>query len=96
MTGLNYPLTGCYPSSALNSYWKSPPQEFKHTNHCAGRTPQPQTKPATVNRERACFTTIFNKAIANRKAEQNPAAGVTRLKDYENYQPQNHVGFQAI
>lgn len=42
----------------------------------SGRTPQYLTKPATVNRELACFKTIFNKAIAIGKAEKNPAAGI--------------------
>jgi integrase len=39
------------------------------------------TKPATVNREIACFKTIFNKAIKNDKAERNPAQGVKLLKE---------------
>jgi integrase len=47
----------------------------------SGRTPQTMTKPATINRELACFKTIFNKAIANGKAEKNPAAGVKLLKE---------------
>jgi len=47
----------------------------------SGRTPRTQTKPATINRELACFKTIFNKAIANGKAEKNPAAGVKLLKE---------------
>ena len=39
------------------------------------RTPQTMTKPATVNREVACFKAIFNKAIANDKAERSPFQG---------------------
>jgi site-specific recombinase XerD len=46
----------------------------------SGRTPQTLSKPATVNRELACFKTIF-KAIANGKAECNPAAKVKLLKE---------------
>jgi len=40
-----------------------------------------QTKPATVNRELACLKTIFNKAIANDKAERNPVKGVKLEKE---------------
>jgi integrase len=47
----------------------------------SGRTPQSLTKPATVNRELACFKTIFNKAMANGKAERNPAARIKLLKE---------------
>jgi hypothetical protein len=32
------------------------------------RTPEHLTKPATINRELACFKTIFNKAIKEGKA----------------------------
>jgi integrase len=39
------------------------------------------TKPATVNREIACLKTIFNKAVANDKAERNPVMGVKLLKE---------------
>jgi integrase len=39
------------------------------------------TKPATLNRELACFKTIFNKAMANGKAERNPAVGVKLLQE---------------
>ncbi len=39
------------------------------------------TKPATVNRELACFKTIFNKAIVNGRAERNPAVGLKLLKE---------------
>ena len=38
------------------------------------------TCPATVNRELACFKTIFNKAIKNGRAERNPAQGLKMLK----------------
>lgn len=47
----------------------------------SGRTPQTLTRPATVNRELACFKTIFNKAVGNGKAEHNPALGVKLLKE---------------
>ena len=47
----------------------------------SGRTPHTLTAPATVNREIACFKTVFNKAIANGKAEANPAAKVKMLKE---------------
>jgi hypothetical protein len=39
------------------------------------------TAPATVNREIACFKTIFNKALKNGKVECNPAQGVKMLKE---------------
>jgi integrase len=39
------------------------------------------TKPATVNRELACFKTIFSKAVKNGKAEGNPTHGVKLLKE---------------
>ncbi len=39
------------------------------------------TMPATINRELACFKTIFNKAIKNGKAERNPVQGVKMLKE---------------
>jgi integrase len=38
-------------------------------------------KPATVNREIACFKTIFRKAIENGKAERYPLKGVKMLKE---------------
>lgn len=44
------------------------------------RAPYGHTKPASVNRELACFKTVFNKAIRNGKAERNPAQGVRLLK----------------
>jgi integrase len=47
----------------------------------SGRSPRVPTKPASVNRELACFKTIFNKAIGNGKAERNPARGVKLLKE---------------
>jgi len=47
----------------------------------SGRTPSTLTAPATVNRELACFKTIFSKAIKNGKAERNPAVGVRQLKE---------------
>jgi len=47
----------------------------------SGRTPRTLTTPATVNREIACFKTIFNKAIINGKAERNPVAGIKPLKE---------------
>ena len=39
------------------------------------------TKPATVNREMALLKTIFNKAIANDKAEKTPVKGLKMLKE---------------
>jgi integrase len=39
------------------------------------------TKPATVNREMALLKTIFNKALANDKAEKTPARGLKMLKE---------------
>jgi hypothetical protein len=42
----------------------------------SGRTPKYLTKPATINRELACFKTIFNKALREGKARRNPAQGV--------------------
>lgn len=47
----------------------------------SGRSPKDMTKPATINRELACFKTIFNKAVRNAKAERNPAQGVKLLKE---------------
>lgn len=47
----------------------------------SGRTPQTLTAPATVNREIACFKTIFSKAMKNGKAERNPVVGVKLLKE---------------
>ena len=47
----------------------------------SGRAPYGPTKPASVNREIACFKTIFNKAIPNGKAERNPAQGIKMLKE---------------
>jgi site-specific recombinase XerD len=47
----------------------------------SGRTPTTLTAPATVNREIACFKTIFNKALKNGKVECNPAQGVKMLKE---------------
>jgi integrase len=47
----------------------------------SGRTPQYLTRPATVNREIACFKTIFSKAMKNGKAEKNPACAVKMLKE---------------
>jgi integrase len=41
----------------------------------SGRTPTKLTAPATVNREMACLKAIFNKAIANDKAERSPFQG---------------------
>jgi len=38
-------------------------------------------QPATVNRETACFKTIFSKAVKNGKAERNPGLGVKSLKE---------------
>jgi site-specific recombinase XerD len=37
--------------------------------------------PATVNREIACFKTIFSKALKNGKAEHNPVVGIKQLKE---------------
>ncbi|AEB08429.1 integrase family protein [Desulfobacca acetoxidans DSM 11109] len=39
------------------------------------------TKPATVNREMALLKIIFNKAIANEKAEKTPVKGLKMLKE---------------
>jgi integrase len=49
----------------------------------SGRTPTKSTAPATVNREVACLKAIFNKAIANEKAERSPFQGkkVKMLKE---------------
>jgi integrase len=47
----------------------------------SGRSPKNLTKPATVNREIACFKTIFNKAMKEGKAERNPCQGVKMLKE---------------
>jgi integrase len=47
----------------------------------SGRTPQYLTKPATINRELACFKTIFNKAIKEGRAGRNPTQGVKQLKE---------------
>ncbi|MBM4294619.1 MAG: site-specific integrase [Deltaproteobacteria bacterium] len=49
----------------------------------SGRTPDKLTAPATVNREVACLKAIFNKAIANDKAERSPFQGkkVKMLKE---------------
>jgi integrase len=47
----------------------------------SGRSPKDMTRPATVNRELACFKTIFNKAVKNAKADRNPAQGIKLLKE---------------
>ena len=47
----------------------------------SGRAPYGPTKPASVNRELACFKTLFRKAVNNGKAERNPAQGVKLLKE---------------
>jgi integrase len=47
----------------------------------SGRASHGTTRPATINRELACFKTIFNKAVKNGKAERNPAQGVKLLKE---------------
>jgi len=47
----------------------------------SGRSPKNLTKPATVNREIACFKTIFNKAVENGKAERYPLKGVKMLRE---------------
>jgi integrase len=39
------------------------------------------TKPATVNREIACFKTMFNKAIRDGKLDTNPTRGIKLLKE---------------
>lgn len=44
----------------------------KRLTEPSGRSPKNLTKPATVNREIACFKTIFNMAIAEGKAEKYP------------------------
>jgi hypothetical protein len=53
----------------------------KRLAEASGRTPSTLTAPATVNREVACFRTIFSKAIKNGKAERNPTQGVKLLKE---------------
>jgi integrase len=53
----------------------------KRLKEPSGRAPYGPTKPASVNREIACFKTIFNKALKNGKAERNPAMGVKQLKE---------------
>ncbi len=52
----------------------------------SGRTPTKLTAPATVNRELACLKAIFNKGIANDKAERSPFQGkkVKMLKENNN------------
>jgi len=47
----------------------------KRLSEPSGRTPTKLTAPATVNREVACLKAIFNKAIANDKAERSPFQG---------------------
>ena len=47
----------------------------------SGRPPYGPTKPASVNRELACFKTIFTKATKNGKADRSPAQGVKLLKE---------------
>lgn len=55
----------------------------KRLSEPSGRTPTKLTAPATVNREVACLKAIFNKAIANDKAEHSPFQGkkVKMLKE---------------
>jgi len=53
----------------------------KRLSEPSGRTPKSLTKPATVNREIACLKTIFNKAVANDKAERSPVMGMKLLKE---------------
>ena len=53
----------------------------KRLSEPSGRTPEKLTAPATVNREMACFKTIFNKAVNNGKAERNPAQRLKMLKE---------------
>ncbi len=54
----------------------------KRLSEPSGRTPTTLTAPATVNREIACFKTIFSKAMKNGKAERNPAQGIKLLKEH--------------
>jgi integrase len=53
----------------------------KRLTEPSGRSPKNLTQPATVNREIALMRTIFNKAIANGKAERYPFKGVKQLKE---------------
>jgi integrase len=53
----------------------------RRLGEASGRTPNTLTAPATVNRELACFKTIFAKAIKNGKAELSPALGIKLLKE---------------
>jgi len=53
----------------------------KRLGEPSGRRPYGPTVPATVNREIACFKTIYNKAVRSDKAERNPAQGVKLLKE---------------
>jgi integrase len=48
----------------------------KRLTEPSGRTPTKFTAPATVNREVACLKAIFNKAIANERAERSPFQGI--------------------
>jgi integrase len=54
----------------------------KRLSEPSGRTPTTLTAPATVNREIACFKTIFSKAMKNGKAERTPAQGIKLLKEH--------------
>jgi integrase len=47
----------------------------------SGRSPEKNTAPATVNREIACLKVIFNRAVNNGRAENNPTKGVKLLKE---------------
>jgi integrase len=53
----------------------------KRLTEYSGRTPEYLTKPATINRELACFKTIFNKALREGRAGRNPVQGVKQLKE---------------
>ncbi len=57
--------------------------KLKRLAEPSGRTPGTFTAPATVNRELACLKSVFNKAIANDKAEKSPFQGrkVKMLKE---------------
>jgi integrase len=53
----------------------------KRLSEPSGRSPGKNTAPATVNREIACLKAIFNRAVNNGKAENNPARRIKALKE---------------
>jgi len=59
--------------SLISGYQKKRLDEKSYRKH--------PTKPATVNREIACFRTMFNKAIRDSKLDKNPTRGVKLLRE---------------